>query len=73
MTRRRGFVVKRFNIDEVDYMIIREGMLRDNIEFYSKNHRITSVWALNQPMKLLEQIKVAEGIKTKKDKGKRKK
>ena len=68
VTRKRGLITKHFSLEEVDYIKRKNNLFRENIEFYIDDKKVTHVWALNNPITLLEQKLATEGIKTQKGK-----
>ena len=54
VTRRRGLIVKRFDIREIESTRLKKGLFGEKIEFYVKGKCIAKVSTNNQPYDLLD-------------------
>ena len=54
VTRRRGLIVKRFDISEIESTRLKKGLFGEKIEFYVKGKCIAKVSTNNQPYDLLD-------------------
>lgn len=54
VTRRRGLIVKKFDISEIESTRLKKGLFGEKIEFYVKGKCITKVSTNNQPYDLLD-------------------
>lgn len=61
--RRRGIFTKKFQINEIEYVRLKKGLLRENLEFYKNDKCITRVWTKNRPFELLESRLLKEKIR----------
>ena len=54
VTRRRGLIVKKFDISEIESTRLKKGLFGEKIEFYVKGKCIAKVSTNNQPYDLLD-------------------
>ena len=54
VTRRRGLIVKKFDISEIESTRLKKGLFGEKIEFYVKGKCIAKVSTSNQPYDLLD-------------------
>ena len=54
VTRRRGLIVKKFDISEIESTKLKKGLFGEKIEFYVKGKCIAKVSTNNQPYDLLD-------------------
>jgi len=66
VTRRRGIFTKRFKVNEIEYVRVKKGLFRENIEFYMDEKFVTKVWTMNRPFKLLQERLKKDKIRFKK-------
>jgi len=62
IVRKRGFLIKKFQIHEVEYVRVKKGLFRENIEFYVNGKCVTKVWMKNRPFELLKKRLAKEKI-----------
>ena len=56
VTRRRGLIVKKFDISEIESTRLKKGLFGEKIEFYVKGKCIAKVSTNNQPYDLLDKL-----------------
>lgn len=62
VVRRRGIVTKRFRVDEIEYVRLKKGLFRENLEIYVDGKCITKVWTKNRSYDLLRRRLAKEKI-----------